>query len=175
MGKDTFTFDFRESYFYHAWGGNTWDQSESPSWHLDLSRATWSGVEALEFTNQDAGRPWAHPSSVVLSVAQVAGLTSTSGLPPVVLVGGGTIDLAHLSAIGISSWSIGDEGIYDIVGTDAGDTFDIGQGTATVSAGDGDDTIKISQKEVITDVIDGGAGDDTLRLVPVMSTCRQQR
>ena len=101
----------------------------------------------------------------MLSVAQVAGLTSTSGLPPVVLVGGGTIDLAHLSAIGISSWSIGDEGIYDIVGTDAGDTFDIGQGSATVSAGDGDDTIKISQKEVITDVIDGGAGDDTLRLV----------
>ena len=73
--------------------------------------------------------------------------------------------LAHLASLGITSWSIGDDGAYDIVGTDAGDTFDIGQGTATVSAGDGDDTIKISQKEVITDVIDGGAGDDTLRLV----------
>ena len=54
-GKDTFTFDFRESYFYHAWGGNTWDQSESPSWHLDLSRASWSGVEALEFTTSGYG------------------------------------------------------------------------------------------------------------------------
>ena len=162
VGKDTFTFDFRESYFYHAWGGNTWNQSESPSWHLDLSRATWSGVEALEFTNQDAGRPWAHPSSVVLSVAQVAGLTSTSGLPPVVLVGGGTIDLAHLSAIGISSWSIGDEGIYDIVGTDAGDSLTLTSGTATVNTGVGSDSIKIVGKAEITDVIDGGAGNDTL-------------
>ena len=75
-------------------------------------------------TNQN--NPYHYPSSFALSAAQIAGLSSVSGLNHVVVKGGGTIDLAHLASLGITSWSIGDDGAYDIVGTDAGETVTLG-------------------------------------------------
>jgi len=77
-------------------------------------------------------------------------------------VGGGAIDLAHLASIGVSNWSLGDDGEYTIEGTSSGETITIGSGTVSVSSDAGTDTIKLTNKSIITDTIDGGADSDTL-------------
>ena len=49
-------------------------------------------------TNQN--NPYHYPSSFALSAAQIAGLSSVSGLNHVVVKGGGTIDLGTSGVVG---------------------------------------------------------------------------
>jgi Ca2+-binding RTX toxin-like protein len=151
-------------YWYHSWGGNTWEQANSPVWKVDLSQLSLLGVERLEAVGYNAGRFWAYPSEFIVSAAQVKALSGTSGLRAVSIVGGGAIDMAHLAAIGVSTWRIGDNASYQVTGTANVDTFTVGSGVSTVALGAGDDEIVIDSKPLVTDVLDGGDGTDTLTI-----------
>ena len=163
LGSDRLVLDFSRQHWHHSWGNVAYD-SNAPSWHVDLSGLSFTSLETLDVRGYQANNPYHYPSSFALSAAQIAGLSSVSGLNHVVVKAGGTIDLAHLATLGITSWSIGDDGAYDIVGTDAGETVTLGSGETTVTLGAGDDTIKLDGKAIVADVIDGGAGDDTLTI-----------
>ena len=161
-GLDTFLLDFSSAQFYHAWGGNTWDQGDGGDWHLDLSQLQLSGIETLSAPGYDASRSWAYPVEFVLSAAQVSGLVATSGLNQVSLVGGGDIDLAQLAAAGVINWRFGDDLEYTVVGSSAAESVALTSGVVTLIAGAGADRITLDGKTVVTDTIDGGAGVDTL-------------
>ena len=163
LGSDRLVLDFSRQHWHHTWGNVAYD-SNAPSWHVDLSGLLFTSLETLDVRGYQSNNPYHYPSSFALSAAQIAGLSSVSGLNHVVVKGGGTIDLGHLASLGITSWSIGDDGAYDIVGTDAGETVTLGSGETTVTLGAGDDTIKLDGKEIVTDVIDGGGGIDTLTI-----------
>ena len=163
LGSDRLVLDFSRQHWHHSWGNVAYD-SNAPSWHVDLSGLSFTSLETLDVRGYQANNPYHYPSSFALSAAQIAGLSSVSGLNHVVVKAGGTIDLAHLATLGITSWSIGDDGAYDIVGTDAGETVTLGSGETTIALGAGDDTIKLDGKAIVADVIDGGAGDDTLTI-----------
>ena len=164
-GSDELVLRFDQSYWYHSWGGNTWNQENSPAWTVDLTGLSIDSIERIRATGYRSDRFWAYPNEFVLTASQIEGLTSTSGLRAVAIKGGGTIDLDQLASIGISTWRIADDGAYTIVGTDSGDVVTLGQGQTTISTGAGSDTIKIDDKSLVTDIIDGGEGEDTLSLV----------
>ncbi|MDA8628446.1 hypothetical protein N9L77_09850, partial [Pseudomonadales bacterium] len=163
LGSDRLVLDFSRQHWHHNWGNVAYD-SNAPSWHVDLSGLSFTSLETLDVRGYQSNNPYHYPSSFALSAAQIAGLSSVSGLNHVVVKGGGTIDLGHLASLGITSWSIGDDGAYDIVGTDAGETVTLGSGETTIALGAGDDTIRLDGKATVADVIDGGAGDDTLTI-----------
>ena len=181
-GADTLSFDFSNNYIYHPWGGNTWNTNDvpqiylngsyvadpnwSPDWHLDLSKLEMSSVETLSlltrgYSNSDEVL---EPSSVVLSAEQLGGLSAVKGLDSLVVVGGGTIDLGHLAALGVTSWRLGDGLDYSVVGSDASESVSLGLGRFTVTGGGGSDGITLDGKTLVTDSIDGGAGVDTLTI-----------
>ncbi|MGI9213268.1 MAG: calcium-binding protein, partial [Methylococcaceae bacterium] len=84
--------------------------------------------------------------------------------PAVAVIGGGTLSLSHLAALGINTWRIADAEPYNISGTEAADTVSVGAGSTTVQMGSGNDEIVINSKPKVTDNLDGGAGNDTLTL-----------
>jgi Ca2+-binding RTX toxin-like protein len=172
-GSDAFVLHFdnygqnaqnSNDYWLHPWG-NTWGLESSPPWRLDLSTLDLRSVESLQLVGYNPGRHWAFPTEVIISVAQLAGLSSSSGLPAVVLNGGGTIRLAQLADFGITSWSIGDALSYEVVGTSSGDLLRIpASATLNAALGAGADEFVVEAKSRITDTLDGGEGNDTLRL-----------
>ena len=145
---------FSRTVVYHPWGGNSGDAT---AWNLDLSQLTLANVERLEFANY-------RPTELNLNASQVFALTSITGVSQLALFGGGSVDLAKVQSLGITSWRIGDAGAYTITGTAAGDIITVGAGATNVLAGDGNDTIVINSKANVIDVLDGGAGNDVLRI-----------
>ena len=93
-GKDTLSLNFGQGYWYHAFGGNTWNQIDSPPWHFDLSHLAMASIESIVVTGYDLYRSWAYPIEIRLSASQLAGLTNLSGIPALGILGGGAIDLA---------------------------------------------------------------------------------
>ena len=158
-GTDRFELNFQDLYWVqHAWGGHFYESS----WKLDLSQLSLTGVETLAMLGNAQGQEY--PREIILTATQIAGLSSTSGLPAVSIVGGGEIDLAHLTAIGIGAWRIGDNATYVLMGSGLGESVTVGSGAITVNMGDGNDEIIIDSKPLVSDVIDGGAGSDTLTI-----------
>jgi Ca2+-binding RTX toxin-like protein len=166
-GSDTFKLDFSDPWWRHAWGGYVWESqyqyNSTTSWTVDVSNVALTDIESLVVTGS-SGYSRSMPTEIRLSTSQIAEFTSTSGLPALAIVGGGSIDLAHLSAIGITTWRIGDGADYSLTGTGLGDTVTVGSGKITLNLGDGNDEIIIDSKPLVTDVLDGGAGTDTLTI-----------
>lgn len=162
LGSDKVTLDFNGSYFYHPWGGNTWNQSDSPAWKLDLTKLELLDIETFEVIGYDSNRFWAYPSEFLLTIAQLDGLSSVSGLRSVGIVGGGTIEMEHLNALGLDNWRIADDMAYTINGSVNSESINLGSGLMTVSAGEGSDGITIDKKSLVLDSIDGGDGTDAL-------------
>jgi len=166
-GQDTTN---SNDYWYHAWfpepgrQGNTWDEQWSPSWRLDLSGLTLTGVEELNVVGYNSSRSWAYPSEFLLTASQVSSLATLSGIPALGIVGGGAVDLNQLAALGISNWRIADASAYTITGTASSDSIEVGADATQVNAGYGNDTITINSKASVTDTLDGGAGNDVLRV-----------
>ena len=50
----------------------------------------------------------------------------------------------------------------ELYGTSGNDTINISKGRGILHGGDGNDTLKASQYDIANDILDGGAGDDTL-------------
>ena len=63
-----------------------------------------------------------------------------------------------------ATWTIGDEEAYTIVGSSLADSIELASGAMTVNAGGGDDVITMRDRTLVTDTLDGGDGDDTLRI-----------
>ena len=160
VGDDTLTLNFSNNYFYHAWGGNSWSESESPSWYVNLTGLDVTNIETLTVINE--GRDYATPSGFVLTTGQLASLNKAAGLTAVTIKGGGIVDLAQLAALNITNWKIGDDLAYTFTGTSASDTVEVGTGQTVVNAGDGNDTIRISDQSNSSNILNGGAGQDTL-------------
>ena len=163
-GSDKLTLNFYSSYWYHAWGGNTWNQSDSPPWKLDLTDLSITSIERLDVVGYDAGRFWAYPSEFILTAAQLSALSSTSGLMSVSIVGGGAVDMAHLASIGVGNWHFGDGLAYQVTGTANGDSLTVGAGVFNADLGAGDDEFVIDSKPLVTDHLSGGAGNDVLTI-----------
>jgi Ca2+-binding RTX toxin-like protein len=158
-GADTLELNFNDiQYVNHAWGG----YFKESSWKLDLAGVVLNNIESLVMMGNQQGQEY--PTEIILSAEQIEGLTQTSGLPAVTIVGGGNIDLAHLSALGIKTWRLGDESTYSLTGTELADTVTVGAGTITLSLGGGADEIVIDSKSLVNDVLDGGLGSDTLTI-----------
>jgi Ca2+-binding RTX toxin-like protein/subtilisin-like proprotein convertase family protein len=180
LGKDSFVFSFgswvpysdhlanngSNSYWYHQWGNNTWDNGGQPGqfFSLDLTSATFTDIESLEFTGYESNRAWAFPVDVILTTDQVNGVDLISGLQNLTIIGGGTLDLAHLNAAIDAPWSIGDALAYTITGSSTADTIEFAAGAMNISAGDGNDEIIVRDRSEVTDTVDGGLGTDTLRI-----------
>lgn len=162
-GIDKLQLNFGNSYWYHA-TGNTWNQTSSPPWRLDLSQLKLSNIEQLEITGFDPGRFWAFPTEFVMSSQQLAALSATSGVESVAIVGGGAINMGHLDAIGVKTWRIADQGNYQITGSLNADSLTLSSGLLTVAMDLGNDSVVIDGKSWVQDTIDGGAGVDTLLL-----------
>jgi Ca2+-binding RTX toxin-like protein len=157
-GADKLELNFNENqYVYHAWGGYF---SES-SWKLNLAELTLNNIETLDMLGQGQG---GYPTEIILTAQQISSLSSSSGLPAVTIVGGGNVDLAHLAVLGITTWRLGDQANYNITGTGLGDTVTVGAGIISLNLGDGADEIVIDSKSLVRDVLDGGAGFDTLTI-----------
>jgi Ca2+-binding RTX toxin-like protein/subtilisin-like proprotein convertase family protein len=163
-GTDILALSFNENYIYHAWGGNTWEQANTPAWKVDLTELNISGIEQLSVSGYDLNRFWAYPFEFILTAAQIASLSSTSGLRALSIVGGGLVDLAHLSAIGITTWRTGDALAYQISGTVSGDTLTVGAGAINADLGEGNDEFVIENKALVTDTLSGGEGIDMLTI-----------
>ncbi|MGI9210837.1 MAG: calcium-binding protein, partial [Methylococcaceae bacterium] len=83
-GSDRLELNFSDGVSaYNAWGGYIY---QNP-WKLDLSAVVLHGVENLSVTN-NSRYPNASPSELILTAAQLAALTTTSGLPAVAVIGG---------------------------------------------------------------------------------------
>jgi Ca2+-binding RTX toxin-like protein len=163
-GTDTLTLSFGTNYMYHAWGGDTWYQANTPAWKVDLTELTLSGIEQLSVSGYDVNRFWAYPSEFILTATQLASLSSTSGLRALSIVGGGVVDLVHLAAIGVTTWRTGDALAYQIIGTVNGDTLTLGAGAINADLGAGNDEFVIESKALVTDTLSGGEGFDTLTI-----------
>lgn len=167
LGTDKLTMSFSDRYWQHAWGGEVWSSNSNynrtPEWSLDLSRITLSSVEKLEIVGDNAA--WTRPSELRLSASQIAGLTSLTGAPAFGIVSGGDVDLAKLQSLGITNWRIADGGDYTITGTVGGESITVGTGQTQVHAGEGNDTLLINSKARVSDLLDGGAGSDILRVL----------
>ena len=83
LGTDTFSLDFSDNYFYHPWGGGTWDQGDGGDWTLNLSQLSLTGIEAIEATGYQAYRSWAYPTEFILSADQLSSITHANGLKKV--------------------------------------------------------------------------------------------
>lgn len=154
LGNDALQIQLNSYYTYHSWGGNFGGDA---NWKLDLSGAFLSSIETISASGYK-------PSEILLSATQIAGFSGSSGLPAVAIVGGGNIDLAHLAAIGITTWRIGDAGNYTLTGTSGNDNVTVGAGVISASLGEGNDEFVIDSKPLVSDVLDGGAGTDTLTI-----------
>jgi Ca2+-binding RTX toxin-like protein len=163
-GTDTLNLSFGENYFYHAWGGNTWEQANTPAWKVDLTGLHLSSIEQLVVSGYDVSRFWAYPSEFILTAAQLASLIGSSGLRAVSVVNGGVVDLAHLAAIGITTWRLGDADAYQVSGTVNGDSLTVGAGAITADLGAGNDEFVIDNKALVTDTLSGGEGTDILTI-----------
>ncbi|NDD11129.1 MAG: hypothetical protein EB072_00440 [Betaproteobacteria bacterium] len=149
-------------YWYHPWG-NTWNELSSGYWKLDLTGISLANVESLQVLGYDPSRPWAYPSEIILSAAQIQQLSSSSGLRSAVAIsGGGNIDVAKLNSLGISGWRIGDGLAYAITATSSADSIDFGTGSNTIFAGAGDDEIIVDGVATVAGLIDGQTGNDVL-------------
>jgi Ca2+-binding RTX toxin-like protein/subtilisin-like proprotein convertase family protein len=120
----------------------------------DISALSLAGVERLTGSGGE----------LRLTVAQLQSLSSLTGIASVAFTGGGTLDLAKLQALNISNWRIVDTAAYTITGTTGGDSITLGAGATALNAGDGNDTLTINNKASVSDTIDGGAGNDVLRI-----------
>ncbi len=158
-GSDRLEINLNDIYYTRTATGN---YLGSTPWMLDLSGLNLSSIETLTIIGNLQGTEY--PREVVLSAAQVSALNSTSGLPAVSIMGGGAVDLAHLAALGITTWRLGDAATYTVTGTATGDTLTVGAGQITAHLGDGNDEFVIDSKPLVTDVLDGGAGTDTLTI-----------
>jgi Ca2+-binding RTX toxin-like protein len=165
-GTDTLVLDFSNVWWTHAWGGDAvyYSGTTTPTWYFDLSELDLRSVEKLDVKGYTAGNPWFTPASISISAEQLNAFSSTTGLGSVLIVGGGSIDMAHLAAIGVSTWRIGDNANYQVTGTANSDIFAVGSGVSTVALGAGNDEIIIDSKPLVTDVLDGGTGTDTLTI-----------
>ena len=161
-GSDTLRLDFSTIYWYHPWGGQNNDQNQSQPWKIDFSQLQLSGIEKLEVVGISASQSWAYPSEIYFSVSQLAGLTSAVGMPSIGILGGGSVDIAHLNALGITQWRIADANAYTINGTADAETISFADGLTTVMAGSGNDTVVIDHQPAVSGIIDGGDGTDTL-------------
>ena len=135
------------------------DQSD---WGFDFTQLTLIGMENLVID-----KTYDHDSStsfVRLTADQINSLTSITGVETLVILGGGAVDLGHLNTLGISNWRIGDSLAYNFAGSDDNDLILLGEGLNIVEAGAGNDQISIVDKSLVEDVIDGGAGLDTLTI-----------
>ena len=160
--SDTMELSFANSYWYHPWG-NTYNQQNTPVWKLDLSKLELINTENLKITGLNPTRSWAYPSEIVLTIAQISTLTTLTGVPKLNIVGGGTIDLNKLAALGITEWHIGDTADYTLIGTANSDAVTLeGDGNVNASLAAGNDTLTLNGKSSVTDTLDGGEGNDTL-------------
>ena len=161
-GQDSLELNFNEIiYTNSAWAGYFYQ--DTTGWKLDLSSLTLKNVESL-IVRGDKQSTSLYPSELILTAAQLQSLTSTVGLPSVAITGGGTVSVGHLSGLGVTSWRIADSESYVISGTTAADVVSVGAGTNQVSLGDGNDEIVIENKSLVKDVLNGGAGNDTLTI-----------
>ncbi|MDC1479889.1 hypothetical protein N8214_10760 [Pseudomonadales bacterium] len=159
-GEDTLVLNFSEDSWVHNW--NVWVyEPDAGDWSLDLTGLTLSGIETLNATG-NVGHATKYPSNFIFTVDQLAPLDSATGLTSVIIKGGGIVDLAHLAALNITDWEIGDDLAYTFQGTASSETIEVGEGPSTVSSGEGNDFIKIDNTSSKSNVIDGGGGQDTL-------------
>jgi hypothetical protein len=102
-GQDTLVLNFDNPWWTHAWGGDALYYSgvTTPIWNIDLRNWSWSQLERLEVTGFNATMPWTYPDEIILSAEQLESLQSATGLRKVAIVGGGSIDLTHLSTLGL--------------------------------------------------------------------------
>lgn len=160
-GTDRFEVDLSDTlYVSSAKGGYL--GSSSSGWKLDLSGLELKSVETLVVKGDSQSS--AYPSEFILTATQLASLSSTSGLRALSIVGGGLVDLAHLAAIGITTWRTGDALAYQISGTVSGDTLTVGAGAINADLGAGNDEFVIDNKSLVTDTLVGGEGFDTLTI-----------
>ena len=186
-GADTLKFVFNNQLINIL---NRWQwESERPGTELpygiDLSQATIQGFESINVTRGSytySGVTYNYgPSSFYLTASQYAGFTNLSG-GNFVVKGGGTVNLNAVSLTNGATVSVSGDDAYTLTGTasadvlstfggndtivagDGKDTISGGAGQDSINAGSGDDVIIISGKSSVIDVIDGGAGTDTLRI-----------
>jgi Ca2+-binding RTX toxin-like protein len=150
------------NFWYHAWGGNSVETSQA--WKVDLTGLHVSSVEQLVVVGYDVNNVLTYPSEFILTAAQLASLSSTSGLRALSIVGGGVVDLAHFAAIGITTWRMGDAEAYQISGTVNGDTLTVGAGAINADLGAGNDEFVLESKALVTDTLSGGEGADMLTI-----------
>lgn len=165
-GTDTLVLDFSNVWWTHSWGGDAvyYSGTTTPTWYFDISHLDLRNVEKLDVRGYTAGYTWYTPASISISAEQLNAFSSTRGLGSVSILGGGSIDMAHLAAIGVNSWRIGDSANYQVTGSSNIDIFTVSSGVSTVALGAGNDEIVIDSKPLVTDVLDGGAGTDTLTI-----------
>ena len=165
-GQDTLVLNFDNPWWTHAWGGDALYYSgvTTPIWKIDLSKWTWTHLERLEVTGFNSSMPWTYPDEIILSADQLSSLQSATGSRKVTVVGGGTLDLTHLSALGLGSWRLGDDLAYELTGTANGDSVALGAGLISANLGAGNDEFVIDSKSLVNDVLSGGAGTDTLTI-----------
>jgi len=164
-GTDILQLDFSQRDWYHSsFLGNYQNYNEDGNlpWRIDISLLKINSIEKLDVIGYDPSGPWSYPSEFVISADQISAFDSTSGLRAVSIVSGGAIDIAQLSAIGIKTWRIGDAQTYQIAGTANGDILTVSSGAITANLGAGNDEFIVDSKPLVTDVLDGGAGTDTL-------------
>ena len=184
-GQDTLEFRLNGNLYnvMNVW--NYWSSDPNLKYGLDMTQATLTSFEGLKlaatnFTSNGVTNTWG-PSWINFTANQYASLNAISGAN-LVITGGGAVDLNAVTLSNGATISVSGDQSYSLTGTSAGeilttfggndtvlggdgkDIISTGAGTDSVDAGPGDDVIILSGKSSVLDVLDGGAGTDTLRI-----------
>ncbi len=152
-GTDEYKFSILE-----RWSTPFGDQSQRMEWGIDYTGVLFTNIEKFTIqNNQNNGANF-----ILMTAEQVNGFAEMSGKFTLQISGGGILDVAKLNAFDITKWEVVDNESYTINGTENAESITLSSGVNTLNLLGGNDTVVIDDKASVSDILNGGAGSDTI-------------